>query len=117
MLINLKHLIAACDELGLDYSLKSESGNVVEVLGDQRLFFSNWSTPFNSHSFSNLVRDKGYTYELFHEHISMPRTITLLDPGVDGQYQEYVRYRSIENMVDTVGQQLHLPTIVKRNRG
>jgi glutathione synthase/RimK-type ligase-like ATP-grasp enzyme len=115
---NLEILIAACQEAGIAYQRHHPSGNALSVTVQGKSYlFVNWSTPFNPHSVAQLCQDKDYFHSVFSDVIRMPGTLAFLDPSCEQEYQRYLVYKSIDEIVAAICEACSFPLIVKRNRG
>ncbi len=118
MLANIQMLIKACEQLGYEYEVIHESGNLVMVYHEKHRYpFANWTTPLNSTSVSRLCEDKQYFYESFKHCISMPKTLGYLSPICDPKYANYVKYSKVEQIVENIELNFNYPVIIKKNRG
>lgn len=115
---NLRMLIGACEKAGIAYQRHHPSGNAVSVtVHGKSYLFVNWSTPFNPHSVAQLCQDKDYFQAVFSDVIRMPGTLAFLDPCCDGEYERYLVYKSVDEIVAAICEAYSFPLIVKRNRG
>jgi glutathione synthase/RimK-type ligase-like ATP-grasp enzyme len=117
MLSNIKLLIAACQELNLDYKVIHSTQNIVRVNLTKPCFFVNYSTPFIDQATAKILRDKDYTYHLVKDKIKTPKTKSFLSPFCNPKYREYLKIESIDSIVEEITIEFALPTIVKRNAG
>jgi glutathione synthase/RimK-type ligase-like ATP-grasp enzyme len=115
---NLRCLTTCCKNLGVDFQILHESGNLVEVFFDRRsLVFSNWATPLNPHSIARMCMDKEYAYRYFRQWVRMPRTAGYLDPGVRDEYRGYLELMTHHEIVSSIHESFEYPVMVKRNSG
>lgn len=118
MMINIKMLIKACEQLSYSYEIIDENSNLVMVYNqDRRYPFANWTTPLNSSSVSRLCEDKQYFYEYFKSRIKMPKTIGYLNPDCDPKYSNYLKYSNLQEIVKDIKFNFNYPVIIKKNRG
>ncbi len=81
---NTRCLIEACNRLGLVYKIFDENSNLIEVeTKNGKLFFANYSTPFNSDSFCRITKDKQFTSLILKDAARMPKTAGIFDPNYD----------------------------------
>ena len=81
MLVTLQLFVKACQKLDIPYETFHNSQNLLRIkLEHQYYYFVNNRTPFNSESINTLFKDKEYTYSLFHQKITMPRSVGFLSP-------------------------------------
>jgi hypothetical protein len=115
---NIKALVQACGELGVEYEVAHATGNLVAVvIGGRRYVFSNWATPLNSHSVAQLCQDKEYFYSFYKDVVRMPMTRGYLAPHIDERYANYLECGSLCEIVADVESAFGYPLIVKKNRG
>jgi len=112
---NIASLIQACRELGCRYAVRHDTQNLVVV--ENKFFFANWSTPFITHSLGRIMQDKDYTYNLLHDVVRMPLTISYLSPGIDEVYRKYLKYGNVREIVSDIERRLSYPLVLKRNAG
>lgn len=118
MMSNIKMLIKACEQLGYEYKVMDESGNLVMVSDQNRCYpFANWTTPLNSLSVSRLCEDKQYFYQYFKSRIKMPHTQGYLNPECDPKYFNYLKFTNLEEIVQDIELNFNTPVIIKKNRG
>ena len=115
--MNVRALVAACDNLKIPYSFIDPNKNVVRIDGARPYFFVNWGTPFNDTGMISIARDKHFAYLVLKDHINMPVTRAYLDPFVSEQYQQYVKMSSIEEIVADIKKHFSVPFVIKKNRG
>lgn len=118
MMPNIQMLIKACEQLGYEYQVIHENGNLVMVYDEQHRYpFANWTTPLNSLSVSRLCDDKQYFYEYFKSCILMPKTLGYLNPIDEHRYANYIKYFNVEQIVENIELNFSYPVIIKKNRG
>ena len=90
MLTNIRVLIAACQELNIDFKFLHSSHNFVQLkINSHPYLFANYTTPFNSEVNAAICKDKGLTYELLKNKVRIPKTISFLSPFCKEKYQKY----------------------------
>lgn len=118
MLNNIRLTIKACDELNLSYDILHQNQNILRVkIKEKYHFFVNYSTPLVSQSIAQILKDKDYTYHLLKNVINQPKNEAFLSPFCDEKYQQYLEFKSIEEIREKILEQFSLPVILKRNRG
>ncbi|ETX03845.1 ATP-grasp domain-containing protein [Candidatus Entotheonella palauensis] len=111
-------LIEACKQLNVDFSFLDEEQNLVELYIHQKSFiFQANRTPFNTEALAGICLDKGHTWEVLHQHVRMPQTLSFMDIHVKPQYQRYLRYHTHEAIIAEIENTFPYPLVVKRNRG
>ncbi len=111
-------LTQACDKLALSYCFVDTEKNLLQVnFPWGKEYFQINKTPFNREVIMGLFRDKMHSYELLHNCVNMPTTVSFLDFNVPPEYQHYCRYHSIPDMVNIVRQTFDFPLVVKCNSG
>lgn len=122
---NTRCLIEAAKRLGLAYKIFDDSGNLIEIESKgppathrgartgKKLFFANYSTPFNQNSFTRITRDKEFTYKILKDVIKMPKTVGFVDP----EYNEGGEMRSmpvsLPEIADQICRQFNFPFVLK----
>lgn len=115
---NLRCLTECCGQLGMEFGILHESGNLVEVrFGDRSAMFANWATPLNPHSIARLCMDKEYAYRYFRQWSRMPHTVGFLDPRIGEEYRGYLRQPNREAILKSIEAAITYPLVVKRNSG
>lgn len=119
MNINIECVKKACNELGLSYSAIHQNGLFIEInlKNNTNIHFLHNSVPLSLQTDARIVSDKEYTYLLLKDVLKIPLTLGFLDPTVMQEYQEYVNKKSIQEITETIRQNLTFPFILKRNRG
>ncbi|MBD2578581.1 YheC/YheD family protein [Oscillatoria sp. FACHB-1406] len=117
MLGNIQLLIAACQELNIDFQIIHSTQNIVKVNLGKSYFFVNYTTPFLDQSLAKILRDKDYTFQVLKASIKMPYTMSFLSPFCDPKYQRYLKLDTIDSITDRIIDNFTLPIIVKRNSG
>lgn len=118
MLTNIKMLLEACQNRGIVYEILHPKQNLVKVtIGDRDYYFANHASPLTSHSIAEIFKDKQYFYQIFHDVVLMPRTVSFISPYCDKKYRPYLQFTSIPEIVAEVDQKFAKPVIIKRNRG
>jgi glutathione synthase/RimK-type ligase-like ATP-grasp enzyme len=115
---NLIHLLEACESLGIAYTVRHESGNLVEVRHAGRsYFFSNMSTPLNDHAMAQICQDKEFFHRLSLPLVRVPKTRGYVNPFASARHREYVQFASVAAIAEDVARQFRFPVIIKKNRG
>lgn len=118
MLTNIRVLIAACQELNIDFKFLHSSHNFVQLkINSHPYLFANYTTPFNSEVNAAICKDKGLTYELLKNKVRIPKTISFLSPFCKEKYQKYLTYKNIDSIVEEINKNFSLPVIIKMNSG
>lgn len=108
-ILNTKIIKEVGEQLGFKVFIFDENGNFISVKtqkGD--LFFCNYSTSFNTHSFYSIVKDKEFTYRLLRGVVRMPKTLAITDPNY------YVS--EINNSIDLKRiEEIGFPLVIKPN--
>lgn len=118
MLTNIRVLIAACKQLDISFEILHPNGNLVRVaINDKFYYFTNSTTPFITHSISQLFKDKDYTYQLLKNRVNIPKSKAFLSPFIDNKYKNYLIFENIESIVEEIKETFFLPVIIKRNSG
>lgn len=116
--VNTRCLRAACDALGIPYTVHDAYGNFVSVDLGKPYFFVNAATPFNSSAVDKICKDKEFSWKLLNESVSMPKTKGYFDPHpASDEYAGYVKEGSNEQVADDIITEFTLPVIVKMNSG
>lgn len=111
-------LIKACNNLGYEYEILHESGNLVVVKNQGKSHvFVNWATPLNSSSVTQLCLDKEYFYQYFKSYINMQKTKGYLNPNCNQLYSSYVKYSGLEEIANDLEQNFDYPVVLKKNKG
>lgn len=114
----LSCLIKACQQIGLDYQFLDKEHNFIRVYtGSDPLYFQINKTPFNTAVMASICIDKEHSYLLLSNSINMPKTIGFLDYNVAAQYQKYLNYNSLKEIVDKIEKEFTYPVIIKKNKG
>ncbi|NEP13961.1 MAG: alpha-L-glutamate ligase, partial [Symploca sp. SIO2C1] len=118
MLTNIRVLIAACQELNIDFEFLHPNHNFVQIkINDNSYFFLNYATPFNSEVDASIFKDKGLTYQLLKDTVSIPYTVSFLSPFCKEKYRKYLEYQNIDSIVEEINRKFTLPVIIKMNFG
>jgi len=114
----MQEIIKACKNIGAKYNVIDEKGNLVEVLaGDKRHLFIQASPPLNSTSAVTLSVDKDFTYKIFKDSLSIPRSKGYLDPFCNEDFRYQAEFDSHQEIIDDIEKEFNYPVIVKMNRG
>jgi len=118
MLTNIRVLIAACQDLNIDFEFLHPAGNFVKVIiKNKPYFFVNYSTPFNTQSNARIFLDKGHSYHLFKDKINTPKAVSFLSPFCEPNYKQYLDYIDIDAIVAEIDKIFAMPVIIKSNQG
>lgn len=116
--VNIRCLRAACDKLGIPYTMHDAYGNFVSVDLEKPYFFVNAATPFNSSAVDKICKDKEFSWRLLHDTVTMPKTKGYFDPHpASDEYAGYVKEESSELIADDIINEFSLPVIIKMNSG
>lgn len=111
-------LTTACDLLKINYREIDKSGVFLEIIiGDKSYYFIANEMPFNQQIVSRIVTDKGYTYDLLHDVVRMPKTVSYLDPDCEELFVPYLSLKTNKEIVESIVSQFKFPVIVKKNSG
>jgi glutathione synthase/RimK-type ligase-like ATP-grasp enzyme len=114
----MKCLRAACERLGISYSIHDDHGNFLRIDSGVPKYFVNYGTPFNDDAISKICKDKEFTYRLLKDAVRMPVTKAYFDPQFGRkEYEKYVREESVQIITDDILKSFALPMIVKMNAG
>lgn len=115
---NLVHLLKACESLGVAYSIRHDSGNLVEVRHGGRVhYFSNMSTPLNDHAMAQICQDKEFFHRLSLPLARVPATRGYVNPLAGARHRAYVEFPTVAAIAEDVVGRFSLPVIIKKNRG
>ena len=118
MIANLRALIKACENTGVDYKCTHSSQRLVEVWINRRChLFISCITPLNYQSLGRCFLDKDYFYTVFRDAIQMPRSQAFLNPDGEPRYAPYVKQKNLAEILDAIEAYFGYPAIVKRNSG
>jgi hypothetical protein len=114
--INTRCLIEAAKRLNLPYKIFDENGNLVEVKSNgKKLFFANYSTPFNPDSFCKIAKDKEFTHFILGEAVRMPKAIGFFDPDYDEGGEIVSGPNTYKNIASGISRQFGFPVVIKPN--
>lgn len=71
----------------------------------------------NNESVAKICKDKFYHYSVLSPVVSMPKTMSFVDPDPAGPYVRFSAYTHINEIVPVIRNNFELPVIVKRNSG
>lgn len=115
---NIKCLIQASKQLGINYQFIDEEQNFVALnISGHLIYFKISVTPFNPDIFSEICKDKMHSYELLHSVVHMPKTLQFLDYNTDEKYKKYLKYSSENAIIRKIEETFAYPLIIKRNKG
>ncbi len=105
----------AADSLNLPSKLIGDTGSLLQIeLDGKKQYFIGAETPFNSTTVRRIAKDKGYTYDLLHEVINMPETLTFVDPKpLKEIYIPFVKETNLSEIVEKIIGHFKLPIVVK----
>ncbi len=109
----------ACKNLRIPFTILEEHGNFLKLeMHGKVLFFVNFNVPWNNSGTEKIARDKGYSYQLFHEQVRMPKSIAYFDPRyTDAKYEVYRKFKNIPEIVRDMCTQFAFPFVIKMNGG
>jgi glutathione synthase/RimK-type ligase-like ATP-grasp enzyme len=117
-LLNTRCVAQACENLGIPYVIHDEYGNFIEVQTPEKMFFVNFTTPWNDTGSSKLCADKEFTYRLLAPHINMPTTKAFFDPHFSQKkYALYKIQSDLQQIIADIESQFKFPLIIKMNSG
>lgn len=109
-------LIEAAKRLDLRYKIFDKNGNLVEIeIDGKKLFFANYSTPYNSGSFSKIANDKEFTRFILKDVIRMPKTVGFFDPDYNEGGEIKSGPNTYEDIADEISRQFGFPVVIKPN--
>ncbi|WP_298913838.1 RimK family alpha-L-glutamate ligase [uncultured Nostoc sp.] len=118
MLDNISLLLQACENLNISYEIIHPAQNLIKIkLNSKQHYFCNHSTPLINQAVAYLIKDKEYTYHVLNKKVKLPRTVGFLSPFCDTQYQIYLKFSTIQDIVLEIKEKFETPVIVKRNSG
>ncbi len=116
--LHVRCLERALVELAVPYAKPPKADFCVQVqIGHQSYYFVANMLPLNNEVLVNISQDKGLTYDLLHEYIRMPHTLTFIDPQADEKYQPYVTHSTQQHILSEIEKTFPYPLVVKRNSG
>lgn len=108
----------AAEELAVLYTVHDLYGNLISIDTQKKIYFANYSTPFNSDSIHRICKDKEFTAKLVGEVIQTPRTHSFFDPFPKAEENKcYIKEKSYEEIAERILSEFSLPVIVKMNSG
>ncbi|TMP27747.1 hypothetical protein CWB99_13725 [Pseudoalteromonas rubra] len=111
-------LVEACQQLGLKYECIDREQNLVRVYFNHGVeYFELNKTPFNSESVYGICRDKMHSYQAFNQAVTMPQTLSFLDPNVPQEHRHYLEYQSMDEILAATEAHFGYPVVVKSNSG
>lgn len=111
---NTRCLIEACKRLNLSYKVFDENGNLIEVeTKNGKLFFANYSTPFNSGSFCKISKDKQFTYMILKNFVKIPKMVGFFDPNYDEGGELKSAPGNIQKISEDIANQFIFPVVIK----
>lgn len=106
----------ASRRLGLVSTTYDPNGNFICIkAGGKALFFANYSTPFNSDSFSKISRDKEFTHLLLKDVIKMPKTFGIFDPNYNEDGEIKNNKEEFSKNLKKILEEVNFPLVVKPN--
>ena len=119
MLKSLTVFEELCQENHIPLRIIHECGNLLEVtaLDGQTYLFAVGTTPFNNQSIVRLCCDKEFFYNYYQDVITMPQKKGFLDPNCGPDYSEYLRFKTMNAIIQEGKHLFSYPLIVKMNQG
>jgi glutathione synthase/RimK-type ligase-like ATP-grasp enzyme len=118
MSIHAKALKQACSELQLPYHSVGKSGVFLGVkIKEKTHYFVANHVPLNSAMTMMISEDKGHTYDLLKDVISMPQTLSFLDPHARELFQPYITQKNLEEIAEASEAIFNYPMVIKKNTG
>jgi len=117
MIINIKAITKALENLNIDYEFLDENKNVVRVMLNNRPFvFKQYASPVNTQTAAEIAKDKEFTYLTIKDLGIMPKIKGYMDPNADS-YQEYIKLKTYDDVIHDIESEFSYPVIIKRNKG
>lgn len=116
MIPNISCLIQAAKNLNIQFETYEGSPNLIRIQKNKSHFFMNCSAPLNKEDISKICVDKEFTYKVIKNYINTPETISFFDPNAK-EFQNFIKEKSIEEMVEKVMRKFGEKVIVKMNSG
>lgn len=118
MIVNIKCLIEACNQLNIKYSQFKEAENLIQVTKNSvNYFFINCTVPLNRQDVAKICIDKDFTIKVLNNVVRMPKTLSFFDPNAGKEFQCYVKEKTIDEMVKKIVQTFGTNVVVKMNSG
>lgn len=119
MNLNLTVFTELCKEKNIPYRVIHECGNLLEVKSktNEAHLFTIGTTPFNSYSIVSLCKDKEFFYNYYKDVIRMPLTKGFLNPGCGDEWKEYLKFSTVDSIINESKRSFVYPFIVKMNKG
>jgi len=116
---NIKCLVKAGEGLGFSIKYFDKYGNLVLLQKNNlKLWFANYSTPFNTQSHALLARDKSFSHLVLEGAIKTPKFKFYFDPKhPKNKFDVYKVFSNLDKIVEDVEGNFSLPVVVKKNRG
>ncbi|MDD4519290.1 MAG: hypothetical protein PHI50_00175 [Alphaproteobacteria bacterium] len=108
-----------CKEKKVPYRMIQDCRNLLEIQsrdGKSHLFIAG-STPFNSQSVCSLCRDKEFFYNYYKASIKMPKTRGFVKPTCSEEWREYLKFKTIDEVVEEGEKNFTYPFVTKMNKG
>lgn len=118
MNIHTRLLVQVLDELGIKYEFADKTKNLVRVGDAPYRYFHNHQMPLNRSDVKDICRDKDHLNQILSSVMRIPDSYGYLDPFVtEMDYREYLKYDSIEKILDDIEEKFGFPVIIKKNQG
>jgi glutathione synthase/RimK-type ligase-like ATP-grasp enzyme len=115
-LITTNLIVQACEELNIKFSYVTKNKTVLAIhLANKDHYIINSNLGLISNTQADLCKDKGYQNELLCNVVSMPTTISYLDPH--SKYKEFAIFKSHQEISNDIEKNFSFPTIIKKNTG
>lgn len=115
MQLNISCLIKACEQNAIKHQIYDDNGHCLMV--DDQWFFQINRTPFNTQSTASLCTDKEQQYQVFKDKLNIPKSMGFMDFSAQTRYDQYLKYKSLAQIIDAVETHFHYPLVIKPNRG
>lgn len=116
---NLSILVDLCQANNISFKVIHECGNLLEIkaVDGKTYLFAVGATPFNSQSIVRLCSDKEFFYNYYQGVIEMPPKKGFLNPDCDKEYKEYLKFKTLDEIIQEGKRLFSYPLIVKMNQG
>lgn len=116
---NMRSLVKACENLGIQYKKLDKLGNLLGLeIGEKTHYFTNVRVPINNEPVAMVCINKAYTYWVLKDELPMPKTKSYLDPkSTEEDIQKFAEFKKQKHIVEDVLKNFELPVIIKMNSG
>lgn len=114
---HIRCLTKACNQLGIGYNFLDKEENFIQLDKANELIFQRNRTPFNTEVMASICKDKEHTYHLLNQQIAMPKTVGYLDFNTSDEYQKYIRYKTLDAVLENIEKEFTYPVVIKSNSG